>query len=106
MARGGGASKVYFASAPPIQYPNVYGIDMPAAHELIAHGRTEAEICEAIGADALFFQDLADLKQAASEPVRYRCFRRFRVHRELRDGRCGRKLPGSTGKSRDEVKSN
>ena len=67
MAREAGAAKVYFASAaPPIRYPNVYGIDMPAAHELIAHQRSEAEICDAIGADALFFQDLADLKRAAS----------------------------------------
>ncbi|MCW8964603.1 MAG: amidophosphoribosyltransferase, partial [Gammaproteobacteria bacterium] len=63
MARSAGAKKVYFASAaPPVRYPNVYGIDMPTASELIAHGRTEEEVCEAIGADRLFFQDLEDLR--------------------------------------------
>ena len=65
MARDAGARKVYFASAaPPVRYPNVYGIDMPAAHELIAHNRSEAEIAQAIGADYLIFQDLADLEEA------------------------------------------
>lgn len=68
MARDAGARKVYFASAaPPVQYPNVYGIDMPAARELIAHGRTVEEICEAIGADWLVYQDLEDLKESLSE---------------------------------------
>ena len=67
MAREAGAAKVYFASAaPPIRFPNVYGIDMPAAHELIAYGRTEKEVEKAIGADGLIYQDLADLKAAAS----------------------------------------
>jgi amidophosphoribosyltransferase len=62
MAREAGARKVYFASAsPPVRYPNVYGIDMPAASELIAHGRSETEVAEAIGADKLIFQDLPDL---------------------------------------------
>jgi amidophosphoribosyltransferase len=65
MARDAGAKKVYFASAaPPVRYPNVYGIDMPAAHELIAHNRTEDEVCEAIGADRLIYQDLHDLIEA------------------------------------------
>lgn len=65
MARDAGARKVYFASAaPPVRYPNVYGIDMPAAHELIAHDRSEEEIAQAIGADYLIFQDLADLEEA------------------------------------------
>ena len=65
MARDAGAKKVYFASAaPPVRYPNVYGIDMPAAHELIAHNRTEEEVCIAIGADKLFYQDLQDLIDA------------------------------------------
>jgi len=59
MARDAGASKVYFASAAPeVRYPNVYGIDMPAANELIAHDRTINEICSAIGADALIYQDI------------------------------------------------
>jgi len=62
MAREAGAKKVYLASAaPPIRYPNVYGIDMPAASELIAHGRSVEEIGEAIGADWLIYQELSDL---------------------------------------------
>jgi amidophosphoribosyltransferase len=66
MAREAGARKVYFASAaPPVRYPNVYGIDMPAADELIAHGRTDEEVCAAIGADWLIYQDLDDLIEAA-----------------------------------------
>lgn len=65
MARDAGAQKVYFASAaPPVRYPNVYGIDMPAASELIAHNRTEQEVCEAIGADKIIYQDLDDLIEA------------------------------------------
>ncbi|MEJ2043180.1 MAG: amidophosphoribosyltransferase [Reinekea sp.] len=65
MARDAGANKVYFASAAPeVKYPNVYGIDMPAARELIAHQRSVDEICSAIGADWLVYQDLDDLKKA------------------------------------------
>ncbi len=65
MARDAGARKVYFASAaPPVRYPNVYGIDMPAADELIAHGRSEEEVAQVIGADKLIFQDLNDLIEA------------------------------------------
>ncbi len=65
MARDAGAKKVYFASAsPPIRYPNVYGIDMPAAEELIAHGRTDEEVGEAIGADKMIYQSLDDLVAA------------------------------------------
>lgn len=65
MAREAGAKKVYFASAaPPIRFPNVYGIDMPAADELIAHGRSVEEICRAIAADRLIYQDLEDLVEA------------------------------------------
>lgn len=68
MARDAGANKVYFASAaPPVRYPNVYGIDMPSAHELIAHGRSEEEIAELIGADWLIYQDLEDLIAASAE---------------------------------------
>ena len=68
MARTAGAKKVYFASAaPPIRYQNVYGIDMASTTELIAHQRTEEEVCESIGADWLIYQDLDDLIQAASE---------------------------------------
>ena len=68
MAREAGAKNVYFASAAPaVRYPNVYGIDMPAAEELIAHGRSEREIADLIGADRLFYQDLDDLKDACRE---------------------------------------
>jgi amidophosphoribosyltransferase len=62
MAREAGAKKVYFASAaPPVRYPNVYGIDMPAASELIANGRSVEEIEKLIGADRLIYQDLHGL---------------------------------------------
>jgi len=65
MAREAGAKKVYIASAaPPVRYPNVYGIDMPVAAELIAHGRSEEEIAKKIGADWLIYQDLEDLISA------------------------------------------
>jgi amidophosphoribosyltransferase len=60
-----GANKVYFASAaPPVRYPNVYGIDMPAANELVANGCTIDEVQKIIGADWLIYQDLEDLEQA------------------------------------------
>ena len=62
MARSAGAKKVYFAScAPPVVHPNVYGIDMPAREEYIAHGRSTDEVCEAIGADWMVYQRLDDL---------------------------------------------
>ena len=62
MAREAGASKVLFASSsPPIIHPNVYGIDMPAREEYVAFGKTNEEICEAIGADWLIYQNLEDL---------------------------------------------
>jgi len=65
MARDAGANKVYFASAAPaVRYPNVYGIDMPAVTELVAHNRTEDEIGVAIGADKMIYQDLEDLVDA------------------------------------------
>ena len=68
MARDVGARKVFFASAAPaVRYPNVYGIDMPAKSELIAHGHTEQEVCDLIGADGLIYQDLDDLIASATE---------------------------------------
>lgn len=68
MARDAGAKKVYFASAaPPVKYPNVYGIDMPAVEELIAHNRTEEEVGVAIGADKMIYQDLNDLIDAVQK---------------------------------------
>ncbi len=68
MARDAGARKVYFASAaPPVCHPNVYGIDIPTAEELIARGRTVEEICKLIGAEWLIYQDLDDLIEAARQ---------------------------------------
>ncbi len=70
MAREAGAKKVYFASAaPPVIHPNVYGIDMPAAKELIGYGRSDKEIATAIGADWLIYQDLNDLIEAVKKKV-------------------------------------
>ncbi|MBT5387296.1 MAG: amidophosphoribosyltransferase [Porticoccaceae bacterium] len=68
MARDAGAKNVYMASAAPgVRYPNVYGIDMPSATELIAHGRTDDEVGEIIGADWIIYQDLEDLISSAAE---------------------------------------
>ncbi len=68
MTREAGARKVYLASAAPaVRYANVYGIDMPSPKELIAHQRTTEQICAAIGADRLIYQDLGDLEQAVRE---------------------------------------
>ena len=65
MARDAGANKVYLASAaPPVRYPNVYGIDMPTSAELVAHNRTVEEIREIIGCDALIYQDVDGMKRA------------------------------------------
>jgi amidophosphoribosyltransferase len=68
MARDAGARKVYMASAaPPVRYPNVYGIDMPTKDELIAHNRSIEEIREFIGADALIYQDVAAMKRVVAQ---------------------------------------
>jgi amidophosphoribosyltransferase len=65
QAREAGAKKVYFASAaPPVRFPNVYGIDMPAADDLVASGRTAEEVARFIGADWLVYQDLEELVHA------------------------------------------
>ncbi|MBE2263477.1 MAG: amidophosphoribosyltransferase [Burkholderiaceae bacterium] len=65
MARDAGARKVYLASAaPPVRYPNVYGIDMPTKDELVAHGRSVEEIRQIIGCDALIYQDVDSMKRA------------------------------------------
>jgi amidophosphoribosyltransferase len=67
MARDAGAKKVYLASAaPPVRFPNVYGIDMPSPEELVAHGKTVDEICKVIGCDALIYQDVQGLKNAVA----------------------------------------
>ncbi|MBD8656605.1 amidophosphoribosyltransferase [Oxalobacteraceae sp. CFBP 13730] len=68
MAREAGARKVYFASAaPPVLYPNVYGIDMPTRDELIAYGRTTEEVCREITADRVIYQDIDALKRSISD---------------------------------------
>lgn len=70
MARQAGAARVTFASAaPPVRFPHVYGINMPTRSELVAHGRTTAEICQTIGADRLVYQEVADMKRAILEGV-------------------------------------
>jgi amidophosphoribosyltransferase len=67
MARDAGARKVYMASAaPPVRFPNVYGIDMPTKDELIAHNRSNEEIRQYIGADALIYQDVAAMKKVVA----------------------------------------
>lgn len=68
MVRDAGASKVFLASAaPPVRFPNVYGIDMPTREELVAHGRSTEEICQLIGCDALIYQDVEAMKQAIGQ---------------------------------------
>ena len=68
MVRDSGAKNVYFASASPaIRYPNIYGIDMPAASELIAHNRSDAEVADLIGVDRIIYQDLDDLIASITE---------------------------------------
>ncbi len=68
MAKQAGAKKVYFSSAaPPVKFQNLYGIDMAATNELIAYGKTEEEVADAIGADWLIYQDLKDLIDSARE---------------------------------------
>jgi amidophosphoribosyltransferase len=91
MAREAGARKVYFASAsPPVRYPNVYGIDMPNQRELIATGRTDAEIAHEIGAALLIYQDLEAPARGACSQSRLKESRRpFGL---LRDRRRHRRL--------------
>lgn len=68
MARDSGARRVIFASAaPPVKFPNVYGIDMPTRSELIAHGRTDEEVCREITADALVYQDIESMKRSITD---------------------------------------
>ena len=68
MARESGATRVIFASAaPPVKYPNVYGIDMPTRQELIAYGRSDEEICREITADALVYQEVSAMRRAIAD---------------------------------------
>ena len=87
MARDAGARKVYLASAaPPVRYPNVYGIDMPSAEELVAHGRTDEEVQQLLGCDWLIYQDLSDLEEAVVGPEdAHRPLRFLVLQRRVRD---------------------
>jgi amidophosphoribosyltransferase len=72
MARDAGAKKVYFTSAaPPIRYPNIYGIDIPTQEELVAYERNNQEVSEEIGSDWVVYQDLQDLEAAVSEAATF-----------------------------------
>jgi amidophosphoribosyltransferase len=78
MSRDAGANKVYVASAaPPVRFPNVYGIDMPTVHEFVANNRTEEEVARVVGADWLVYQSIEDLVSCAVEGnpsiSRYEC---------------------------------
>lgn len=93
MARDAGANKVFLASAaPPVRYANVYGIDMPSEKELVAHGRTEEEVRQLIGCDALVYQSLDALKSIirglnpAIENVDSSCFDGVYVTGDITDG--------------------
>jgi amidophosphoribosyltransferase len=75
MAREAGAKKVYFASAaPPVRYPNVYGIDMPSPKEFVAHDRNIDQIAEELGVDWLIYQELDDLIDAVNEDNKIESF--------------------------------
>jgi amidophosphoribosyltransferase len=74
MARDAGAKKVFFCSAaPPIRFPNIYGIDIPTREELIAYGREEEEIAAKIGCDWVVYQDLEDLKESVKAAASPEC---------------------------------
>ncbi len=95
MARESGANKVIFASAaPPVRFPNVYGIDMPTRHELIASGRDDEQIRAAIGADVLVYQDIDDMKRAINEPgIGHRALRGVVLRRRLHHRRRHARVP-------------
>ncbi len=97
LAREAGARKVYFASAaPPVRHPYVYGIDMPAASELVAAGRDVDEVARQIGADWLIYQDLEDLVDRL--PARQRGHQRIRhlvLLRQVRHRRRHAGIPAS-----------
>jgi amidophosphoribosyltransferase len=117
MAREAGARKVYMASAaPPVRFPNVYGIDMPTKEELIAHGRSIEEVREFIGADALIYQDVEAMKRVVGalnpqlQGFEASCFdgryitgdvtaEDFETMREQRQSQCGEEEEGP-GRSR------
>jgi len=113
MAREAGARKVYMASAaPPVRYQNVYGIDMPAAEELVAHDRTEKEIADYIGADWLIYQDLEDLIDAVQKGNRAikefdcSCFTGEYVTQTIDDEYLAKVSHGRSESAKNEVASN
>lgn len=113
MAREAGAKKVYIASAaPPVRYQNVYGIDMPAAEELVAHNRSEKEIAEYIGADWLIYQDIEDLIDAVQKGNRAikefdcSCFTGEYVTQTIDDAYLAKVSHGRSESAKNEVASN
>ena len=109
MAREAGARKVYMASAaPPVRYPNVYGIDMPTREELIAHGRTSRRSAQFIGADALIYQDVDAMKRVvgalnpSARRLRGQLLRRPVHHRRRQRRRLRRRWRPSAACSRRE----
>ncbi len=108
MAREAGAARVYMASAaPPVRYPNVYGIDMPTASELIAFERDNDQICEAIGADKLIYQDLEDLIDAVrGDSTEFDGFETSCFSGEYVTGDVSAEYLAGLGKQRDNTRSN
>jgi amidophosphoribosyltransferase len=109
MARDAGARKVYLASAaPPVRYPNVYGIDMPTSDELVAHNRTVEEIREIIGCDALIYQDVEGMKRAIGslnpklDGFDASCFDGVYVTGDINAADIARMNEGRVGKEEDE----
>ncbi|RCW75815.1 amidophosphoribosyltransferase [Pseudorhodoferax soli] len=112
MARDAGARKVYLASAaPPVRYPNVYGIDMPTKDELVAHGRTVEEIRAIIGCDALIYQDVDGMKKAigslnpAIHGFDASCFDGVYVTGDISEGDIARLNERRVGGSEDDADS-
>ncbi len=112
MARDAGARKVYLASAaPPVRYPNVYGIDMPTKDELVAHGRTVEEVRAIIGCDALIYQDVDGMKKAvgslnpAIAGFDASCFDGVYVTGDISDGDIARLNERRVGGSEDDADS-
>ncbi len=112
MARDAGARKVYLASAaPPVRYPNVYGIDMPTKDELVAHGRSIEEIRAIIGCDALIYQDVEGMKKAigslnpAIVGFDASCFDGIYVTGDISEGDIARLSQGRVGGNEDDADS-
>jgi len=106
MARDAGARKVYFASAaPPVRFPNVYGIDMPTRAELIASDRTDEEICREIGADAWYIRTWTPQGGGARRKPDYHRLRNLLLRRPLHHRRCHRGILHSVESQRGASKA-